>query len=163
MTTRASLSYYAWPASIVAFFIVLAGGNVVLYRLANDSDESRLIESGPYERGLEFQKKLDALERFRKEGYRSVARISGASDDAELVVSITKQDGSPLSGVSVAASVTFAPSPTLDQQLVLRETEPGSGEYRASLRARFGTFLVNGSFVHDGRTLAFEERVQLSR
>ena len=156
------LSYYSWPLSITAFFLVLAVANVRLYQVANDShDESKMVTTGAYEQGLKYQERLDALERFKRAGLTAKAAIVHESETASLLVQLMKADGTPLTGRKLKVSATYGASSDYDQELNLAEDGEGSGNYRAPIKAAPGVFLIAVQFQDAGdQTFAFDTRIQ---
>jgi nitrogen fixation protein FixH len=115
-------------ALILGFFGVTIAVNSVFitYALSTFSGED---VSTPYQRGLEYNKTLEA--RAAQSALKWTASIDVAREagtDALIVVSISGADGAPLSGLDVAATLRRPTDAKLDRTVVL---EPmGNGSYR---------------------------------
>lgn len=136
------LSYYSWPIAIVAFFVILAIGNVTLYTLANDSHQgSVMLESNAYETGLKYQQTLDALDRFHRSGLRLDVRTEQVASQRVLAVEINDERGQPVQVRSMTARAAYAASQSYDRLLQLKSSDT-VGTYRAVFDGRPGTYLL---------------------
>ena len=125
-SAKRGLSYYTWPVGILLFFAAIIAVNMTLLTLAtSSSSRSRLIEDQPYERGLEFQKVVDARERFKALGWALAVSVR----DGRLEARLTDRDGVGVPGANVILKAIHPAKPEGDRHLELLEAASNPGLY----------------------------------
>ncbi len=155
------LTYYRWPAGIILFFVALAVFNFWFVSLAFHQ-HAELMESNPYEKGLDYQKVIDAAQLKEDLGWKSITTIStaDANDERRITLQIRNKEGSPVSGVSVDV-LAISPSNSsqdLKLRLVADPTTPGT--YSAQAKLRKGAWIFQFMIKENGQSVAFREQLK---
>ena len=158
MTTCTS-RWHPWPIAIVLFFLVLALANGYVAYVAQRSSVSR-VDDHPYERGLQYEREIQAANRFRERGWRVTTTVTGEAVGRVLLVDIGTDAGAILTGLTVHGKLLHARDSGLDRTLILTEAAPG--RYAASIGEATGVWFLELVLVDGaGETLRWKEPLRL--
>lgn len=121
---------------LVAFFGVIIAVNITMAVFANRTWTGLVVENG-YVASQHFNSDLALLRRQNALGWTQHLAVQ----DGSLVVEFTRRDGSPISGLAVAASIARPVGDRDDATLGLMETRPGHYESREKLNS--GRWLID--------------------
>jgi nitrogen fixation protein FixH len=114
--------------SIVAFFTIVTGVNIVMARLAISTLPGTEVDSA-YSAGLAYQHEIMAAEQQDERNWKVDAHIERRSGGAaNLTVHVVDARGSPLSGLAFSGSLERPTDRREDQTIDI--TELGDGNYR---------------------------------
>ena len=136
------------PMLFIGGFLVVIGVNGALIYFAEDTF-SGLETASPYERGLDYNKTLDADAAQKKLGWQYQAAISGSGTTRTLEVRLADRDGRALDRLAIAAylvrpsndglDVTLAPQATGDGRYTATFVLPAAGQWDLRVVARDDT------------------------
>lgn len=114
---------------IVGFFAVVAAVNGVFIAAALTTFPG-LTEDNPYQRGLAYNRVLDAAERQRMLGWR-ISLTTESAPQTILTVQVADAQGRPVEGLVASVALRRPAERDDDREAVL--TPIGGGTYRAAL------------------------------
>lgn len=152
-----------WPAGIIVFFFVIAGVNSMLLYLAMSS-RTELIESSPYEKGIQYQGVIDEENSAREFGLSDSIQFGpvGTTGNRQIAVSLKGGAGVPLKGAQVSLEALRPNDKSMDIKGDLVEDPTVPGTYRATLRMPVnGLWLISLAINGEGRTMHIRNRQQI--
>lgn len=133
-TIRKSDKYIPWY--FVGFFLVLFCLDGVFVYLATSS-HTGVVEESSYQRGLEYNDRVEAANAQERLGWQSGLVYSA---DGHLTLTLTTKEGAPIEGAQVTAQF-FRPTQA-GGDIVLRLTGEGNGNYGAAIKPSAGQWDV---------------------
>ncbi|MCU0635620.1 MAG: FixH family protein [Gemmatimonadaceae bacterium] len=141
-----SLRSMGWPIGITAILALTVGGNLVVYRLAND-DPAFAIEQDYYRKGVQWDSTLARRAESVALGWRITPTVAREGDALRLTVDARDAAGAPMTGAAIRAEA-FAIARS-QQQDTVSLTEAAPGTYTARLpHARAGLWEVRLDVQH---------------
>ncbi|HVX76916.1 MAG TPA: FixH family protein [Bradyrhizobium sp.] len=114
--------------TVVTFFAIVTGVNIVMMRLAITTLPGTEVDSA-YSAGLAYQHEITAAEQQNERNWKVDAHIERGKDSAaSLTVHVQDAKGSPLSGLVFSGQLE-RPTDRRDDQTI-EMTELGNGSYR---------------------------------
>ena len=110
---------------LLAFFGTIFAVNGVFVYFALESWPGLGVQN-PYERGINYNKILNAAAEQTAKGWRSTVAVQEETSGRRLVVEIAGKDGAPLSNLQVTATLSRPTHEGMDQTLDLAAGVPGT-------------------------------------
>jgi nitrogen fixation protein FixH len=122
-------------ATLVGFFLVVAGMNAVMMTVAIRTMPGVDVKSA-YETSQRFNGEIARMQEQAARGWTAEARLRRSGADAVVNLSLRDRAGAPVTGLSVAARLEHPATRREDREAVL--AEPMAGTYSASFPAIHG-------------------------
>ncbi|MGB8273921.1 MAG: FixH family protein [Alphaproteobacteria bacterium] len=150
------------PWAFVGFFGVVFAVNAVLVAAALES-WTGLETDHAYERGLAFDKTLDAAHKQAELGWKvDVAFQASDKDHADVTVTMLDKGGAPIHGADLRARFIRPTNEGFDGEVRLREL--GEGRYGAATSvALAGQWDLVVAAIHEGNSYQVRKRVFVPR
>ena len=148
---------------IIVFFLVIVAVNAELLYLAV-STRTDLLESSPYEKGMNFQTTIDGEAVAREVGLSPKIKF-GPTDkngDRVVTVSLTTRDGAPFTGAKVSIECLRPNDKSFDIGSELTEEPKSLGVYTAVVRMPVrGLWLVSLNIEGQGKKMQVRNRQEM--
>ena len=142
------------------FGIVLAANGIMVF-FAFDSFTG-ISTADSWQRGLAFDRQLEAQQRARTLAWRVAARLDPAAAGHRLTLAVHDRTGRPLSSAQVRAEFLRPVEPGFDFDIALRPL--GNGRYDAPVGPlRPGQWRVRFRIAAAGERIAAERRFMVAR
>lgn len=148
-----------WPIGIGAILLLTVGGNLAVYRIAND-DPAFAIEPDYYRKAVSWDSTLARRAESAALGWTITPQLTARGATGTLVATATDGAGAPLTQATVRAELFAVARSQHPDTVTLREVAPG--QYTATVpNARRGQWEVRLSAARDGHRWAAVQRLDV--